>query len=522
MEPKTLLPAVLLLLINVIGNESYKILGIFHTCSKSHYIVGGALMKGLAEKGHDVTVITPFPHSEPIKNFHEVPVTGIEQLFEESLPENVLVDMGNRSTIETLNIILSAGLMMTNYTLNHEVFQKFLHTKDIHFDVVVMEVFLNEAFLGIGHYFNAPVIGFSAFGASKSTNNMVGTPTPMSYIPHIAFADLESFLQRVINVLGYIGEEIIMNWFYMPEQEKIYNAIFPDPKPKLEELQKNVSLVLLNNHFSLSFPRPYVPNMIEVGGLQINRTPKPLPSDLQTLMDEAIHGVIYFSLGSNIKSKHIPADQQIEILNVFRKLKQTVLWKWDGQVADKPDNVHVSDWYPQDDLLAHPNMKLFITHGGLLSLTEAIYHAVPVIGIPIFADQPLNVARAETLGYGKSIQLNDLNEKILSSAIVELLTNDKYARKMKSISEIYRDQPMTPLETAIYWTEYVARHRGAPHLRSAGLDLSFFAYHSLDVFATVLAAVYFTWRLIKFVFCRITANGLKKNDKNVVNKKKVR
>ncbi|XP_037038181.1 UDP-glycosyltransferase UGT4-like isoform X2 [Bradysia coprophila] len=518
MEPKTLLPAVLLLLINVIGNESYKILGIFHTCSKSHYIVGGALMKGLAEKGHDVTVITPFPHSEPIKNFHEVPVTGIEQLFEESLPENVLVDMGNRSTIETLNIILSAGLMMTNYTLNHEVFQKFLHTKDIHFDVVVMEVFLNEAFLGIGHYFNAPVIGFSAFGASKSTNNMVGTPTPMSYIPHIAFADLESFLQRVINVLGYIGEEIIMNWFYMPEQEKIYNAIFPDPKPKLEELQKNVSLVLLNNHFSLSFPRPYVPNMIEVGGLQINRTPKPLPSDLQTLMDEAIHGVIYFSLGSNIKSKHIPADQQIEILNVFRKLKQTVLWKWDGQVADgKPNNVYVSAWYPQDDLLAHPNVKLFITHGGLLSLTETIYHAVPIIGIPFFADQQVNMARAERLGYAKTILPKELGRESLSAAIKEVLTNDKYAHQIKIMSERYRDQPMTPLDTAIYWTEYVVRHRGAQHLRSAGLDLTFFAYHSLDVFAALLAAVlaisFVFWRLVRWSGCRIVSK--------IVNKRKV-
>lgn len=68
----------------------------------------------------------------------------------------------------------------------------------------------------------------------------------------------------------------------------------------------------------------------------------------------------------------------------------------------------------------------------------------------------------------------------------------------------FRDQPLTPLETAIYWTEYVARHKGATHMRSPGLDLSFFAYHSLDVFAslfvTLLCVLYFVWRLIKWSF----------------------
>ncbi|XP_037038185.1 UDP-glycosyltransferase UGT4-like isoform X2 [Bradysia coprophila] len=514
MERKKLLPVILLLLLNVIGNESYRILGIFHTHSKSHYIAGGALMKGLAEKGHDVTVISPFPQSKPLKNFNDVAVIGIEQLIEEKFPSNMLTNSDNMGMFEKIKYILSFGLTMTNFTLNHEVYQNFLRTNDVHFDVIVTEVFMNEAFLGMGHYFNAPVIGFSTFGASKWTNDMVGTPTPMSYVPHlqIKFTDRMSFPQRAMNVIAYAVELFFMNWYYMPEQEKIYNAIFPDPKPKLEELQKNVSLVLLNNHFSLSFPRPYVPNMIEVGGLQINRTPKPLPSDLQKLMDESLHGVIYFSLGSNIKSKHIPADQQIEILNVFRKLKQTVLWKWDGQLADKkPNNVHVSAWYPQDDLLAHPNMKLFITHGGLLSLTETIYHAVPVIGIPIFADQHLNMARAESSGYGKSILLKELNEKTLSTAITELLTNDKYAKKIKMMSDRYRDQPLTPLETAIYWTEYVARHKGAPHIRSAGLDLSFFAYHSLDVFAAFFIAFYLAWRIIKGIVCRIACRKWRKN-----------
>lgn len=349
--------------------------------------------------------------------------------------------------VEKLNTIFKFGIAMTNFTLNHEVFQKFLYTTKVKYDVVVMEIFMNEAFLGLGHYFNAPIVGFSTFGASKWSNDMVGNPTQMSFVPHfqVKFTDKMTFFQRVVNVLMFLSESVAMDWFYMAKQEKIYNDFFPNPKPNLSTLHKNVSLVLLNNHFSLHFPRPYVPNMIEVGGLQINRTPKKLPDDLQMILDKAEDGVIYFSLGTNVKARHISVEKQRQILNVFRKLKQIVLWKWDEPLPEKSNNVYVNRWYPQDDLLAHPNVKLFITHGGLLSITETIYHGVPgiftinhylmfdhvwilliVIGIPLFADQHLNMAKAESAGYAVTILLKELNEATLSKAITEIFTNDMY------------------------------------------------------------------------------------------------
>ena len=44
-----------------------------------------------------------------------------------------------------------------------------------------------------------------------------------------------------------------------------------------------------------------------------------------------------------------------------------ILWKWDeDNIADLPKNVMIKKWVPQQDILAHPNLKLFVTHGGLL------------------------------------------------------------------------------------------------------------------------------------------------------------
>ena len=98
-----------------------------------------------------------------------------------------------------------------------------------------------------------------------------------------------------------------------------------------------------------------------------------------------------------------------------------------------------------------------------------------------------------------------------------------YRENVQRLSRIYRDQPLTLLQQAVYWTEYVIRHQGAPHLRSAALDLAWYQYFLLDVIAVlalvavcVLVAVYFISRaVIRRLFGNIrllTSNVLKKND----------
>jgi glucuronosyltransferase len=52
---------------------------------------------------------------------------------------------------------------------------------------------------------------------------------------------------------------------------------------------------------------------------------------------------------------------------------------------------------------------------------------------------------------------------------------------MKQLSRAFRDRPHSELDTAIFWNEYVIRHRGAPLLRSAAMDLAWYQYLLLDV-----------------------------------------
>ncbi|KDR02414.1 hypothetical protein L798_04876, partial [Zootermopsis nevadensis] len=63
-----------------------------------------------------------------------------------------------------------------------------------------------------------------------------------------------------------------------------------------------------------------------------------------------------------------------------------------------------------------------------------------------------------------------------------------YRENAQRLSRIYRDQPLTPLDQAVFWTEYVIRHKGAPHMRSAALDLTWYQYFLLDVIAVLTLA----------------------------------
>uniref|UniRef100_A0A336LRS6 CSON001689 protein n=1 Tax=Culicoides sonorensis TaxID=179676 RepID=A0A336LRS6_CULSO len=469
------------------NSDAYKILGVFPTMSKSHYILGSAIMRELAERGNEVTVLTPFQLNKVfMDNILDLEATNLFGKF-----------MG----------LYHLGLMITNHTLTHPKVQELLKSKP-KFDVVVVEIFVNEAMLGFGHHFNAPVVGMSTFGANNWINDMVGTPSPLSYNPHfqLEFTENMSFTQRLQNLFVNIMDFGIMKFWYHPAQKAIYEAVFPEESRLDFEkvLKKSVSVALLNSHFSTSYPRPYVPNMIEIGGAQINRKQKALPTEIQSVLDSATEGAVYFSMGSNIKSTRLPVEKRNAILKTFAKFpKVKFLWKWeDTELPGKPSNVYIQKWWPQDDVLGHPNIKCFITHGGILGTSEANYHGVPVIGIPVFGDQDLNMARATNMGYGLTVKYKNLTEEALTWALTEMLNNKKYKMTARVIASRYRDQPMTPLDTATFWIEYVARHNGARFLRSPAQNLSFMSYHLLDVYLfLIFSFVVIVW-LLKFMFCR--------------------
>lgn len=226
---------------------------------------------------------------------------------------------------------------------------------------------------------------------------------------------------------------------------------------------------------------------------------------LQTFLDEADeHGAIFFSLGTNVKSSEFSAEKLSALFEVFAKLKQRIIWKWDGAVVppEKSENILMSSWLPQNDILAHRNVRLFISHCGLGGVIEAKFHGVPILAMPIFGDQPKNAEAIVNEGWALELRYSDMNATTLSAAIDELITNKTYANKVKELSRIYRDRPHTALEEAVFWTEYILRHNGARHMQSPAVQLNFIQRNSLDILAAFIIFVYVFIKLLKWVIVK--------------------
>lgn len=74
------------------------------------------------------------------------------------------------------------------------------------------------------------------------------------------------------------------------------------------------------------------------------------------------------------------------------------------------------------------------------------------------------------------------------------------------------------METAVHWVKHVAKNKGAPHLRSAAVDLPFYVYYNLDLYAVLVAIVLFILFVVK-KFLQIIL-GLAGGDNNKVKKNK--
>lgn len=101
------------------------------------------------------------------------------------------------------------------------------------------------------------------------------------------------------------------------------------------------------------------------------------------MQSSANHGVIIMSLGTFVPT--LPDDLANEIATAFAKLPQKVPWSYRGpKPSTLGNNTLLVDWMPQKDFLGHPNVKLFVAYGGTNGNQEAIYHRVPVVGLPLF------------------------------------------------------------------------------------------------------------------------------------------
>ena len=424
-----------------------KILSINFISSKSHFIVYSPLLYGLADRGHEVTIFTPDPPGEARKNVRHIQVYDTKAVANKTL--NLYTQREQTGNVwKYLNCNFWSFLSYVEAGCRRGFEHPF--TNELlkeNFDLVILTPLYNECLYGLLHKMNVSVVLFNQVSILPWQAESFGAPTLPAFSPllYYGFSDQMNFVERVINFLGMVYFEGVLEFYYNPAMERLYREYVDAKAPPLKEIERNSSLILANSHIAFVPPRPMMPDIIEVGGLHL-RPPNSLPKvcqisikkvpkvhnfndsvflrqELQEFCDSTgKEGFILFSMGSFLQGSSMPEKYRQIFLNTFAKLKQKVLWKWETEsMEDLPPNVRLIKWLPQQDVLSHKNIRMFITHGGHGGVTEGLYAGVPLLGIPMFSDQFWNMEQAERKGFGISLPFNELSEERLVQAVNQIL-----------------------------------------------------------------------------------------------------
>ena len=490
---------------------SYHVLMYHNIGTKSHILQYEPLVEELLARGHEVT--TCFFH--PLKLKHEN-YTGI-------VVPNVMAEMQKEASKLLME---EGGQTIWNFKLWQFAIRAWSESIE---DIALMPLRVKEidnlmksgkkvdVFVTMLHsasfladHFDCPIIFYIPVGPLSFLEG-TGNVDNLSIQPLLTARYIEpmSFTERLLNHLQDGISRLFMYWVNTKITDKLQENLGTQIRHPDDIMRDRFSVLIGGHHPVTHGAWAYLPNTIGVGAMGL-KDAKPLPEDLKKFMDSASDGVAFVSFGSTLDPSKMPKVKLDLIVETFKNLKMSVLWKWDAEVPNLPKNVKTVSWVPQQDLLGHPNLKVFVTHGGLGSLQEAIYHKAVIIGIPFSNDQKPNILRAARHGYAKMLDWDALTVDDLTNAINDGMRDKKMRTSLERIHNLYTDTQQKPREKAAWWVEYVCRHKGAKILQSRHFEEApWYQFHHVDiiifvttVIGAVIGAIVLTCKLCCRMCCR--------------------
>ncbi|XP_042561067.1 UDP-glucuronosyltransferase 2A3-like isoform X2 [Clupea harengus] len=477
----------------------------------SHWVNMNILIKELHSRGHTITVFRSSGSwyiKESSPHYSSITIDtpgGFDEAFLNELTSRLIqIQADGESSWTRLQVeweLMVKGAEMTQMEI--EMLSKLLDDhkltqslKDAKYDLVLADPVEPSGAI-LAHYLNLPLV-FNVRWTALGEGHFAIAPTPLSYVPMpmIELTDKMNFLERVLNVLFFAFYELQAEFILRPMYAPFTNK-YLGPDVDYFQLIQGADIWLMRVDFVFEFPRPTMPNIVYMGGFQC-KPAKPLPQDLEDFVQSSgEHGVIIMSLGTLVSE--LPKRIIEEMAAAFAQLPQKVIMRYTGE---KPstlgNNTLLVEWLPQNDLLGHSKTKVFVAHGGTNGVQEAIYHGVPILGVPLMFDQPDNLSKMRAKGAAKVMDIFSVNRDSFLQGLQEVLHEPSYRENMQRLSRLHRDQPMKPLDRAIFWIEFVMRHKGAAHLRTESYKMPWYTYHSVDVILFLLAVM--TTFVATFVF----------------------
>jgi len=276
------------------------------------------------------------------------------------------------------------------------------------FDLIIYEQFF---FLGkhLAEKYNKPVVRiFTAPVTNKKLmNNFITSKGPLSIFKYkwIAKAFTKDIAKDIPMKTDNWLDEIIYN---PPELNLIYTL--REYQPYSEEFS--------DKHYKFLGPSIYER---KTANLDFVKKERP---------------VIYISLGTVLKGtvsffqNCIDAfcDENAEvIISVGQKFDMRKL-------KNISPNIHIYKSVPQIEVLKMADV--FVTHGGMNSVSEALIYGTPMVVIPFVSDQPVNAQCVEKLGVGKRLEYSLINKNNLKSTVLSVIRDKDIKSNLDTVQKL--------------------------------------------------------------------------------------
>ncbi|CAO4360901.1 unnamed protein product [Caenorhabditis nigoni] len=456
----------------------------------------GRLADTLTEKGHNVTYLMPVVDVEKRDECIGVKLTK-DLIIVEAGEEMLTQKTSDTSSDEIMEVFWKAEMDSSN---SREMFRwfssdmkiacrNFLRRRDIfsqmksrNFDLAVLEP---VSVCGLGF---VKALGIEKIILASSCTFFdtvlpyIGEPLDFSYVPagFSVTGDVMSISERYENWL--VTKEINAAFEDMHDGEtEIYKEFLGENIPDWRDLLPSASIFFVNSNPFLDFPRPVLQKTIPIGGISVNMkwtTEHQISSEWEQILNKRTSNVL-ISFGSMVKSTHMPLKWRNGLLETIKSMPNvTFIWKYESEnvsFADGINNLHFSKWVPQITLLSDSRLTAFVSHGGLGSTMELAYSGKPAVVIPVFADQIRNanmLARHKGAIYLHKNHME--NVEIVRKAFEDVLFDESYKKNAAKLAKILNNQPYSPKENVIKYTEFVGEHGPFPSMDPYGRHHNFF------------------------------------------------
>ena len=459
----------------------------------SHVMMQATIGEQLVKRGHEVYIAVGSRYPKP-ESLEQLGLQTVTYHIPQDIPFGISDDTASLLQERIFNPDYKKKLAKTpadsvvgvisrdcEFMMSDKKFMELVRA--LKFDIALVEPFApNPCVVLLPYNLNIPFVSMTR--AYLPWNIRMPALPSFLRIPGIITTDNQpTFLNALTNSMYYLFAHWKVSGIW---NNTLLYRYCPQHLTWNDVILKSELVFFIGDHH-LDSALPMFPNFISVPGITI-RPAKPLPDKLENLTSQFHDGIILITFGS--MATDFPDTVIVKFLQAFSRVKQGVIARLripEGVAV--PANVHVLNWLPQNDILGHKLTKLFITHCGSNSQHEALYHGVPMLGFPLFAEQPSNCERAYEKGVGLTMDIHNFTSEELFDNIQEMIYSTTYSGNIKRSSAIFRDEPLIGPNKAAHWIEHVIKY-GSSHLRSPAMDLPLYRFLMLDVLAIIFIIIF--------------------------------